>query len=326
MWSVFRFSLLVNLGDVAHGLKECILRAINKERREKLNRAILKIVIAASLWGFSGVYVKEADNMPSTCFAFFRTVVPALILFTLIKGQKKTIFKGPWKWMLGASTLNALRTVLFFISFNLTSIGNAQVTLYSWPIWATVLSFFFLGEKIGRFQWSLLATAFIGVLIMLSSNGLSFSGNDFQGVACMALSAFIYSVALIIFKKHEGVYSAQETVFFQNIVSPFVFLPFVIYHAPELTVKQIGLASTFGLMNGTIAFFLFFSALRDLKTATASQITYLEPVVGVILAYLIYGEVLGSIQIVGASLILGSTFVLSIYSSRRRLKQAAAGG
>ena len=289
-----------------------------------MNRAILKIVIAASLWGFSGVYVKEADNMPSTCFAFFRNFVPALIFFVLIKRQKKTLFKGPWKWMLGASALNALRTLLFFISFNLTSIGNAQVTLYSWPIWATVLSFFFLGEKIARFQWLLLASAFSGVLIMLSSNGFSFSGNDFQGIAWMALSAFIYSVALIIFKKHEGVYTAQETVFFQNIVSPFIFLPFLIYHAPELTIKQIGIASTFGFMNGTIAFFLFFSGLRDLKTATASQITYLEPFVGVILAYIIYGEVLGPVQVLGASLILGSTFVLSIYSSRRKLKEAAA--
>ena len=286
-----------------------------------MNRAILKVIIASTLWGFTGVYVKEADHMPSTCFAFFRTLIPVLILLALIKSQKKKLLKGPWKWMLTASALNALRTALFFISFNMTTIGNAQITLYSWPVWATVLSFFFLGEKIAGFQWILLATAFSGVLVMLSSYGLSFTGNDFQGIAYMALSAFIYSVALTILKKHQAAYTAEETVFFQNIVSPFVFLPFVIYYAPDLTAKQVGISSFFGLMNGTIAFFLFFSALRDLKTATASQITYLEPFFGVTLGYLLYGERLGPLQLNGAALILGSTFALTVYNSRRKLKE-----
>ena len=288
-----------------------------------MNRAILKVIIASTLWGFTGVYVKEADDMPSTCFAFFRTLIPVLILFSLIKIQKKDIFRGAWKWMLTASALNALRTALFFISFNMTTIANAQVTLYSWPVWATILSFFFLGEKITPFQWALLSAAFSGVLIMLSAYGLSFSGHDFQGIAYMALSAFIYSVALTIFKKHQGVYSAEETVFFQNFLSPFIFLPFLIYYAPELSSKQIGIASFFGLMNGTIAFFLFFSALRDLKTATAAQITYLEPFFGLILGYLLYGERLNSTQICGALLILVSTFALSLYSARNKAKAQA---
>ena len=130
-----------------------------------MNSAILKIVIAASLWGFSGVYVREADNMPSTCFAFFRTFIPAVILFLLIKRQRKTLFKGPWKWMLAASSLNALRTVLFFISFNLTTIANAQVTLYSWPIWATVLSFSFYMKRFPVFSGSCYALLLVVFLL-----------------------------------------------------------------------------------------------------------------------------------------------------------------
>ena len=291
-------------------------------KRMSMKNAIFKVGIAAVLWGFSGVYVKEADGMPSTCFAFFRTMIPALILFVLLKRQGKVFFKDAWQWMLLASALNALRTLLFFISFNMTSIGNAQVTLYSWPIWATVLSFFFLGEKIERFQWVLLATAFLGVLIMLFSTGTGFLGNDFLGITCMLASAFIYSAALIIFKKHQGIYSSQEIVFFQNFVSPFVFLPFLFYYAPELNVRQIGIASAFGLINGVVAFILFFSALRELKTATASQVTYLEPLCGLVLSYFIYGELLRSVQFVGAAFILGSTFVLVWCSRKARVEES----
>ncbi len=278
---------------------------------------LLKVAIAAVLWGATGVYVKEADNMPAVAFSFFRTLIPSVLIFTFVHfRQEKRVFRGHWKWMLLGSSLNTLRTVLFFYAFMVTTIANAQVMLYSWPIWAALLGFFVLKEHICKSQVALLGLAFVGLVVMFLQNDLALSNQHFKGLVAMALSAFIYSLALIIFKKFGDGFSSFEVVFYQNFMTPLLLLPFFIPLATDLSTKQILIASLFGLVNGTLGFTLFFSGLKELRTATASQVTYIEPLCGLMWGYFLYNEKINSAQMLGASLILISTFLLPIVRKR----------
>ncbi len=82
------------------------------------------------------------------------------------------------------------------------------------------------------------------------------------------------------------------------------------------SLESFVIASSFGFINGIIAFSLFFSALKEMKTANAAQITYIEPICGLIWGYFLYQEQIGFMQILGGSLILGSTFILSSLKSK----------
>jgi drug/metabolite transporter (DMT)-like permease len=274
---------------------------------------ILKIIIASILWGASGVYVKESDNMPAIALAFFRSLIPSLIIYTFLKSRKspKKILRKNYKWMLFSSSLNSVRTVLFFISFAYTTIGNAQITLYSWPIWAAILAYFFLKEKLTLMQSGLLCTTFIGLIFIFSQSNFSLENQNFIGITAMALSAFLHSCSIIIFKKYGGDYKSEEIVFYQNVMTPILLFAFCLPLFAELSAKQIFIASIFGLINGTIGFSLFFSGLKQMKTASAAQITYIEPLCGIMWGFFLYKEELNLMQILGGSLILGSTFMLS---------------
>ena len=278
----------------------------------------IKIIIASLLWGATGIFVREAGDMPAYALAFFRAFIPAFFIAIWLKSRnnKQKIFREKWRWMLLGSSLNTLRTLLFFTSFSLTTIANAQVTLYSWPIWAALFGFIFIKEKISSSQITLLFTAFIGLVIMFSQSSFSFNDKHFMGVAAMALSAIIHSIVVIIFKKHGAHYKSIELVFFQNLIAPVIFLPLIISFLPKLNFSQILIASLLGLFVGVIAFSLFFSGLKDMKTASAAQITYIEPICGIIFGYFLYNETINQAQILGAALILGSTFVLPLLKKK----------
>jgi drug/metabolite transporter (DMT)-like permease len=271
-----------------------------------------QVIIASLLWGATGVFVREAGEMPPYALAFFRAFIPIFFLLSWLKlrPKKQKIFRENWKWMLMGSGLNTLRTLLFFTSFSLTSIANAQVTLYSWPIWAALFGFIFLKEKICRPQASLLAIAFFGLIIMFSQSSFNFHDKHFLGIAAMALSAIIHSFVVIIFKKYGTGYQSLEIVFFQNLLASIIFLPLVFPIIPSLTLNQIFISSLLGLCVGIIAFSLFFSAVKKIKTASAAQITYIEPLCGIMFGYFLYKEAINQYQIIGAVLILGSTFFL----------------
>ena len=102
---------------------------------------------ASSLAATSGVLIKTA-NLPSTTMAFFRLVVPTVIIFVYLKFNKTNFFRGNYKIMLLSSVLNAVRIWFYILAFKYTDIGNGIIILFTWPIFATIFGIIFLKEKL----------------------------------------------------------------------------------------------------------------------------------------------------------------------------------
>lgn len=268
-----------------------------------------EVVLAASFWGLTGIFIKLID-LPATSTTFFRTAVPVIILSIYFLYKQNQIFRGNYKIMLLGSLLNAIRMPLYIFGFILTSIGNAVVILYTWPIFATIYSAIFLKEKISKRNILLLATAFIGIVIVYLNSEFSFSNNDFIGMTCVLLSSIIYPLTVIIFKKEANNFSKTETLFYQNIVGSLAFLPFVFINKPLPNIEQIGLGALFGIVIGLISFGLFFSALKKIKASTASFLAYIEVVSAIVLSSIIFQDIISINTIIGGALIIISTILL----------------
>lgn len=268
----------------------------------------LEVIIAASMWGLSGVFIKIL-NLPPTSVSFFRMAIPTLILsiFFLIKKQK--LFKGNNKLMLIASSMNAFRSFLYILAFTLTSIANSVVMLYTWPIFTTIFSAILLKEKVSRRNALLLFVAFLGVIFVYLGKQFSFANKDIIGMSAMLVSAAVYSLTIIIFKKVSEDYSKLETVFYQNLVGAIVFIPFIfINQAPSLF--QTGIGITYATLSGLIAYSFFFSALKQIKASTVSFLSYIEVVSAIAFGILIFKELLTWNVVVGGALIIGSAIML----------------
>ena len=265
----------------------------------------LAIILAATIGGSSGVFIKLID-LPATTITFFRMAVPVIILLGYLRYKGVKLFRGSYRIMMLASVLNATRMFLFFVGYLYTTIGNAVIILFTWPIFGTLFSAIFLKERVSGRTIFLIALAFTGIVIMYIDKEISFGNEDFIGMAAMLFSAILFAVTAVIFKQKLLTHSRTETIFYQNLVGALAFLPFVFFSASSPTVTQIGAASLYGFLIGILAFMLFFYALRRLKMGHYALFTYWEVIAALFFGVLFFGEQVTWNMVTGGSLILAT--------------------
>ena len=268
----------------------------------------LEVILAATIWGSTGVFVKYLA-FPPAMITLFRLLVPTIILYLFFRFERRKLSKED-RPMLLASSLNALRLFLFFVGFTYTSISNAIIMLYTWPIFASIFSMIYLKEKIRPRNVFFLFFSFIGIVLVYVGNGLSFGSSDFIGITAMLMSGCIYSLTVIIFKKESGKYTPLEMIFYQNLLGAFVFLPFLFLDFSYMTLSKVGIAVIYAAMAGVVGFGLFFSALKKIKASTASILSYVEVLSAILFGVLFFSEVLTQGMIIGGSMILLSAYMI----------------
>jgi len=232
----------------------------------------------------------------------------AILIYLKVKGHKLTVTNiTP---MLLASLLNAIRLFFYFAGYTYTSISKAVILLYTWPIFATLFSIIFLRESFDRKKLLLLLTSFTGVIIINLDSDITLKSSEFLGIASIMLSAIIYSLTIIIFKKQSEKFSRWETVFYQNILGTFIYFPFLFINTPFPDFNQITVASIYALLIGVLGFGMFFSALQKIKASTASFLTYIEVVSAIVLGIIFFNESLTIYMVIGGMMIiLSATFI-----------------
>ena len=268
----------------------------------------LEVIVAAIIWGSAGAFIKYI-NLPPETLSFFRLAVPSVFLFAFFAAKGKRLFLGNNKLILSASLLNVAKTFLYFVGFTFTSIGNAVIVFFTWPIFVAFLETVFLKEKMTKKNLVLLFAAFLGIVLVYLNRKFSFSDHDFIGMAAMTLCSFANAVSMVIFKKVSLGYSKYEMIFYQNIVGAIVFLPFVfIYPAPNYA--QVATAVIYSILVGIVGFVFYFSALKKIKVSTASFLSYFEPVSAILFGAILFGERLSWNMVAGGLLILSAAIML----------------
>lgn len=275
----------------------------------------MEVMLAGSIWGLGGMLVKIID-LPPTTLTFVRCAFPVLILGMLFYFQKTNPFHGNWKQMLAASVLNAARMYLFFFAFIHAPISQVIVLLYTWPIFATVYAVVFLKEVVTWKKAALIALAFSGILAIYITYDFHVDMMVLLGLLAITVHSAIYAATVVVFKKEIQNYTNWETIFFQTLVGAIVFLPFIFLNQPYPEPWQWGMSLFYGIALGLVAFGMFFSAMKKLDTATVSLLAHVEVVVMVATGVLFFKEPLTWNMLVGAVMILTSTFILTRYKDK----------
>ena len=256
------------------------------------------------------------SGLSTGAIAFFRTMVPMVFLSPIIFDKTNRIFTGNYKKMLLASTINVARIYLYLVAFIFTSIGNAVVLFYSWPIFVFIFETLYFKKPIRTKQVALLLLAFAGLVITYSNKAFSFENEDIIGMVAAVLSAITYAVTVLMFKSESQNYTKEQIIVYQNVVSAFFFIPFLFF-MPNAPIDQMGVAVFYGLLIGIGVFGLFFYGLKFLPASTVSSLMYLEVVGAIILGYLILNEKLTIHTIIGGSLIVVSSYLITRMNAKK---------
>lgn len=279
-------------------------------------KAIYAVLFCAILAGNNGLLIKSMASMSTGSIAWFRTAIPIFFLIPFLIKDKELHFRGNTKKMLLASFINAIRMYLYLLAFIYTSIGNAVVLFYTYPLFVTAIEYLFFNQKLKKAQTWFLILAFIGIVITYAGKPFSFDSSDFVGMLSAIGASIGYAVTVILFKSETPNYSRNQLIFYQNLIGALVFVPFLI-GLPNAELPQIGIGVFYGFLIGIVVFKLFFYGLKELTAATATTLMYLEVVSAIVLGYFVLDEKLSWNILAGGSLILISSFYISKLNRRK---------
>lgn len=270
---------------------------------------VLQLAIATILFGSAGGFIKFADLSPLV-MTFFRSGVPLFVAINMFVARGEPIFKGTKPFLLLISFLDAIRVFCYVVGFSYADISTAVIVFYTWPLFATLFSSWFLKEKIPQRNLWLLPCFLLGILAIYADGEFSFSSRNFLGLNSILLAAILSAITAVGYKSKSQETSIPRIIFYQNFFATILAIPFLLTIRPWPNLYQSTMGISYGLSTGFLGFYCFFAALNQLKASTTAIFCYLEVLSTILFGVIIFQEQLSPNVIVGASLVLGASIFL----------------
>ena len=274
------------------------------------NKAIYAVILAALIAGFNGILIKAMPSLSTGAIGWFRAGVPVLFLLPGLLKARQLKVQGNTRMLLLASVINAVRTYFFLLAFVYTSVGNAIVLFYVYPLFITIIETTVYKAPISKKQVLFMLLAFGGIAFTYADKEFSFESRDFIGMLAAILAAVGYAFFVSIFKRQTQDCNRNQLLFYQNLAGAVLFIPFL-FGLKDVALTHMGIGVFYGLLIGIVQFGLFFFGLKHLNATTAASLMYLEVLSAVLLSFFILNEELSWNTYVGGVLILISSFYIS---------------
>lgn len=282
----------------------------------------LKIMVAMLIFGSIGVFVKSI-GLSSMEIAFLRAIIGSifLIFISFFMRQRLSVkdIKANMLLLIFSGAAIGSNWILLFQSYKYTTISNATLSYYFAPIFVILLAPFILKEKLTLVKVLSAIMAMIGLAFILNMENMSDGTYDHLKGILYGLSAAVLYASVVLMNKFMKNLTGLETTLIQLMIAGIVLLPSLIIKNSldwtRVTYKSWVLILVLGIVHTGIAYYLYFSSIKDLKGQSIAILSYIDPISAVIIASIILGENISFMQIIGGILILGSTFMSEKYKS-----------
>lgn len=215
----------------------------------------------------------------------------------------------------------AINQIFFFKGISLTSPIMGSVIMTSTPIIVLIISFFLLGERITWLKSAGIILGAIGAVLLITSKGVDFSNNTFQGNLFILINAVSYSIYLVLVKPLMAKYDAITVIKWVFLFGSFMVIPFgasdlmnvnwqQFNYSVWLSIGYIIIGSTF------LAYLLNVWSLKHVNPSLVGYYIYLQPLFATAIAVAFRGDILTMKHIVFASMIFAGVFMVS-YSKKK---------
>jgi drug/metabolite transporter (DMT)-like permease len=269
-------------------------------------KAILYIVIAATLLSTGGVILKFVDMNPMA-IASSRGIISAIVVWLYLKKPNFTFSKPQ---IIGAFSY-AMMVTGFIVANKLTTATNAVVLQFTAPIWIVILGVWILKEKA---SWYDIVSIFIvsaGMILFFIDDvgGGTLAGNIVAIFSGLALAGSTIGMRM----QKEG--SPVETTLLGHIITVIIGLPFLF--SVNFTITNIIGILLLGIFQLGIAYILYATAVKYLTALEVILIMFLEPILNPIWVMLIHGETPSKFSLIGGTIIIVTVALRSILVSKK---------
>lgn len=274
-----------------------------------------RMLLVASMVSFGtvGLFVRNIP-LPSGEIALYRAVLATLLIggYLLLSGQKPDLaaMKGQLLLLGISGVAVGINWILLFEAYRYTTVSVATLSYYFAPVLVTIVSPFLFHEKLTVKQVLCFIMSTAGLIMITTTGDLDTGGNDLLGILFGLGAACFYAVVVLLNKFIRKADGIQRTLI-QFISAIVVLLPYVLVtdgiHLSALTTPGWVCLLVVGLFHTGVTYCLYFSALKELPGQTAAILSYIDPLVAVLVSVLLLGEAITPLQMIGGLMILGFT-------------------
>ncbi len=205
-----------------------------------------------------------------------------------------------------------LSTVLFFYAISVISMAKALALAFVSPLIVTILSSFFLKERVGFHRWAAVVVGFFGAMIIIQPGFIEINLATIAGLG----TGISYAFYIISTRKLSSIDNPLLTLIFTGLFGALIISFIVPFFWMNPNSNQwlllIGLASV-----GTFGHFCLILSLNYAEASKLSPLAYFEIVNNILIGYYFFGDLPNKWLWLGLFFIISSGIYISIRENKK---------
>lgn len=279
---------------------------------KQLKSPRLMLIASMTIFGTLGLFVRNI-SVSSGELSLYRAVLAALLIvvFLLVTKQKIPFskIKKEIPLLLASGVAMGINWILLFEAYKYTTVSAATLSYYFAPVIVTVVCPILFREKLTVKQLLCFVMSTLGLVMIIGIGDLG-GGGDITGILYGLGAAVFYATVVLLNKFIKNVEGIHRT-FLQFLSAIVILIPYVMMTG-GITLGSLNTTGWInllivGLIHTGVTYCMYFSSLKELPGQKAAILSYIDPLVAVLISVTILGETMTLWQVVGGIFILGFT-------------------
>lgn len=270
------------------------------------------LITSMAIFGTLGLFVR---NIPISSgeLALYRAILAVVLIavFLVVTGQSFPFasIKKEVPLLFVSGVAMGINWILLFEAYKYTTVSVATLSYYFAPVIVTVVCPILFKEKLTGKQIICFTMSTLG-LVMITGIGNIGGGNDFIGILFGLGAAVFYATVILLNKFIKNVEGIHRT-FLQFLAAIVILTPYAVMTSGVTlgSLNERGWVNLLivGLVHTGATYCMYFSSLKELPGQKAAILSYIDPLVAVMVSVTLLGETMTWWQVIGGILILGFT-------------------
>jgi drug/metabolite transporter (DMT)-like permease len=270
-------------------------------------KGVIAIVISAIMYGFTGLFIRFLTNIGLNVYSinFVEYLIGIFLIYFIASRRKERIelpLRKEWLFLMSIGFCYFGVTMTLFYAFNYTTIANAELLHYTFPILTVIGATLLLNERLNKEKILALVLSMAG-LILIFSQSFNLSQSMMFGSFCAFLSAFPVAGMTLIGRKLKN-RSAYFTTFWSILFACVIYFPFFISYNSISSLQQVGYIFITSVFFIGITTPLYFFGLRHIAASIVGILMLIEIISGITVGLIFYHEIPPFINLLGGLLIM----------------------
>lgn len=287
-----------------------------------ISRNLIILHITVFIWGFTGI-LGAIISIDAVSLVWYRVLIAFISLYAYLRYKKISIqisYKNFLK-LFFTGAIVALHWILFFYSIKSSTVSVTLVCLSSLTLFTAILEPILKNQRISKLEILTGLLIIFGIFIIFK-----FESQYTIGIISGLLSALCASIFSIINSKQiqnrpAPIISLYELLGAWVWISIFLIISGGLEAPLSLSFSDLFFLFLLGTLCTSVAYVAGVAVMKELSAFRVALITNLEPVYGIILAFMFFGkkEQMTPEFYAGAIIVLGTIFIYPYIKNRKRV-------